>query len=174
MMRSRTMKVKAKLITIAAIVIVAFTIMPPHLTFHDITGNRLLEVLADSYISLIDKKALLHLRNTGDAGIVITCFEIEGIGQVEEADLGDTIGLFGNGVWIDKRTNEVGLNAGGEGYIILNLGNMTSKMTKGEVYTLLIHTKVHGTFKAYLIAKVSPILTRTLQTITITKTIQET
>ena len=131
---------------------------------------EVLEVVEDSFISLIDGGAILHLRNVGDEGVVITGFVIKGFGTPRCVDLGDSIGLFGNGIWIDRNTGEVGLNVGGEGFVILDLSNAIRNMTDGEIYTLLIYTKNHGIFKAYLKAITEPIPTKAIQTTTITIT----
>ena len=44
-----------------------------------------LEVLLDSYISLADGKALLHLRNKGGTAIIITGLEIKDVEIIRKA-----------------------------------------------------------------------------------------
>jgi len=78
------------------------------------------------------------------------------------------MGLFGNGIWIDRSTGEIGLNVGGEGFIILDLGNAAHDMDEGRIYTLMMYTKSHGVLKAYLKAKTVPVPSKVIQTTTIT------
>ena len=149
------------------IIIVVFTIV---LAFHHeytISSGNVLEVLPDSYISLVDGKVLLHLRNRANEAIVIKEFEIEDMGRVRRVNLGSTIGLFGSGIWLDKRMGEIGLNIGGEGFIILDLNDIANKLVEDKSYVLLIYTRTHGIFRVTLTAK-------TIQTITITKRFKET
>jgi len=134
-------------------------------------GAEVLKVMEDSFISLIDGKVLLHLKNVGAEAVVITGFEIKGIGSLKKVDLGSSIGLFGNGIWIDRNTGEVGLNVGGEGFIILDLSNAIHNMTNGEIYTLLIYIKNHGIFRAHLKAMTEPLPAKEMRTTTITITI---
>ena len=120
-----------------------------------------LEVLSDNYISLADGKALLHLRNKGDTTIIITGLKIKGVELIGKANLGSTIGLFGNGIWIDKKANKIGLNVGGEGFIILDLNDIVNGMIKGEKYTLLIYMEKHGIIIVELLATTS--INKTIQ-----------
>jgi len=154
---------------------IVVTIGQVHGSSNTLCNEENFEVMEDSFISLIDRKALLHLKNMGAEGVVITGLEIEGFAPLEKVDveLGDSMGLFGNGIWIDRRTGEIGLNIGGEGFIILDLGNVVHDMDEGGVYTLIIYTKNHGVLKACLKAKTVPIPSKLIQKTTITMTVEE-
>ncbi|MCD6340581.1 MAG: hypothetical protein J7L51_01335 [Desulfurococcales archaeon] len=164
------MAISVIIIALLCTVCIPVTIGQMHGSLSTARSAEVLEVMEDSFISLIDGKALLHLRNVGAEGVVITGFEIKGFSPLEKVDLGDSIGLFGNGIWIDKSTGEVGLNVGGEGFVIIDLSNATRKMADGGIYTLLIYTKNHGMFKAYLKAMTESIPTKAIQTTAITIT----
>jgi len=126
----------------------------------------------DSFISLVDGKAILHLKNVEQKGVVIKRFEIEGLGSVKAVELGSSIGLHGNGIWLDRRTGEVGLNVGGEGYVILDLSNVVHKMVENKTYTLLIYTENHSVFRVQLKALKKPLPINPFQTEIITITLK--
>ena len=63
--------------------------------------------------------------------------------------------MHGNGVWVDRRTGEVGINVGGEGFIILELSGIG--LVEGREYTLFIYTKDDGVLRVHLRAEDRPI-----------------
>ena len=113
-----------------------------------------LVVLDDSFISTSDGKAVLHVENRGREAVVLVGFELEGR-PIEDMQLGDAMELHGNGVWMDRRTGEVGINVGGEGFIILELSGIG--LVEGREYTLLIYTKDDGVLRVHLRAEDRPI-----------------
>jgi len=161
-----------RLAVLSAILVVVGTAISIGLLLpSSVHSGEVLMVEEDSFISLVDGKALLHLRNVNQEGVVMKRFEIEGLGPVEAVDLGSSIGLFGNGIWLDRRTEEVGLNVGGEGYVILDLSNIVHKMIEDKIYTLLIYTKGQGVIEVQLKALKKPLPTKPFQTETITTTL---
>ncbi|RLI00904.1 hypothetical protein DRO31_07745 [Candidatus Bathyarchaeota archaeon] len=128
----------------------------------------------NSFISLIDDKAILHLRNVYRKGIVVKRSKVEGLDLVEAVDLGSFIGLSNNGLWLDRRAGDVGLNIGDEGYVNLDLSNIVHKMAENKTYTLFIYTGYHNVIRVQLKAFKKHLSTSPFQTEIITVTLSST
>ena len=110
---------------------------------HVETQRLVLIVLPESYISLADGVAVLHLKNEGKAAIVLSRVKVEGVGEATDLKV-----WAGDGIWVNSESGEVGLNVGGEGYIMVDLDGLTARVAEGQNYTLLIFTREGRVFKA--------------------------
>jgi len=131
-------------VLVVASLLIAFTV---ELSTKESTA--VLALLPDSHICTKAGALVLHVENDGSVGIAFTKFEILELGRVE-LYVKDVASLSGNGIWIDRDQQVIGLDIGGVGYIALDLGNYTEAVKPGNEYTVITHTRDHGIAKIRL------------------------